>query len=260
MPARKLFVPLLLVAFAASFAWSQDSNRDFHWTGKLAPDNVIEIRNINGDIEAQAASGEEVEVNAEKRGPNADEVKIEVAKRPDGVVICAIYPNMRDEGNCEQSEHWHSHDSGEHAKVIFHVMVPADIRFSGKNVNGGVMAEDMGRVVHAVTVNGSVRVSTKSWAQASSVNGSVEVSMGKADWTDTLKIDSVNGSIHLSLPSDLNADIRFSSVNGRLESDFPLTVEGSLGGHKVSGRIGSGGRELRVSTVNGSVELRRNGV
>jgi DUF4097 and DUF4098 domain-containing protein YvlB len=89
------------------------------------------------------------------------------------------------------------------------------------------------------------------------VNGSIEATMGSADWTGDLQIKDVNGSIHLTLPGNLNSDVKFSSVNGRLSSDFPLTVEGSLGGRHMEGRIGSGGRELVVQTVNGSVELRK---
>jgi len=144
--------------------------------------------------------------------------------------------------------------------VRFTVRVPENVRFYAENVNGSVTAENMGRFVKASSVNGSVHVSTKSWAEISSVNGSLEARMGRSDWTGTLKAESVNGSINLELPSDTNADVNFKSVNGRLESDFPLTVQGSLGGHIVRGQIGNGGRELKVETVNGNVELRRHGM
>lgn len=96
----------------------------------------------------------------------------------------------------------------------------------------------------------------KSWVEASSVNGSVEARMGTADWTGTLKISTVNGSINLEMPSNLEADVRFQSVNGRLETQFPLTVSGSIGARKAEGRIGNGGRELVIHTVNGNVSLR----
>ena len=66
----------------------------------------------------------------------------------------------------------------------------------------------------------------------------------------------MNGSIELRMPSELNADVRFSTVNGRLESDFPLTMSGKFGGKHVEGRVGNGGRELVVDTVNGSLRLK----
>ena len=72
-----------------------------------------------------------------------------------------------------------------------------------------------------------------------------------------MHIKTVNGSITLEMPNDLNADVNFRSVNGRLNSDFPLTVQGSMGGRKLEGKIGSGGRQLVVETVNGSVDLKK---
>lgn len=246
-------IAVLLVVPVAG--WAQ-ADRNFHWSGKLAPDQIVEIKGVNGQIEAEAASGDEVEVTAEKSGPDADEVKIAAVPHAEGITICAIY--SRSGGECTPGKSWHVENvHGNRTKVSFHVRLPGNLRFSGYNINGDVTAENMGRVVHATTVNGSVRVSTKAWAEASSVNGSIDASMGSADWNGKLHIESVNGSIHLRLPDNLNSDVKFTSVNGRLNSDFPLTVEGSMGGRHVEGRIGSGGRELIVETVNGSVELRK---
>jgi hypothetical protein len=246
-----LAVSVLLIATA-----SAQSDRDFHWTGKLAPDNVVEIKGVNGQIEAETGSGDQVEVTAEKSGPDADDVNIVAVPSAEGITICAIYAKSRAE--CTPGKSWHVDNvHGDRTRVHFHVRMPSDLRFSGYNINGDVVAENIGRAVHATTVNGSVRVSTKAWAEASSVNGSIEASMGSADWSGKVQINSVNGSIHLTLPETFNSDVKFSSVNGKLHTDFPMTVEGSMGGRHVQGRIGNGGRELVVETVNGSVDLRK---
>lgn len=242
----------------AQVSWAQDQGRSFHWAGKLATDQVIEIRNLNGIIDAEPATRDEVEVSAEKSGPRADEVKIEVAKNSDGVTICPIYPGIS--GSCGSYE-WHSSNfHNDNTKVDFRIRVPRSVRFNAQNVNGSVNAEHMSKPVRASSVNGSVRVSTDAWAELSSVNGSIDCSMGSADWNGSLKIETVNGSIHLSLPSDTNADVKFRSVNGRLSSDFPLTVSGTLGGCSMTGKIGNGGRQLTLETVNGNVDLRRGGI
>jgi hypothetical protein len=249
-----------IVALAGAFLLiataSAQSDRDFHWTGKLAPDNVVEIKGVNGQIEAEAANVDQVEVTAEKSGPDADDVNIVAVPSAEGITICAIYAKSGAE--CKPGKSWHVDNvHGDRTRVHFHVRMPSDLRFSGYNINGDVVAENIGRVVHATTVNGSVRVSTKTWAEASSVNGSIEASMGSADWSGKVRIESVNGSIHLTLPETFNSDVKFSSVNGKLHTDFPMTVEGSMGGRHVEGRIGNGGRELVVETVNGSVDLRK---
>jgi len=255
--ARVLMVPAVLLL--AAFTVAQDTAHEFHWSGKLADNNVVEIKNINGWIDAEATGGDQVEVSAEKIGPEADQVKIQVVPSSDGVTICAIYP--RSSSSCEPGESWHVNNHGDRTKVNFTVRVPQNLRFSGQSINGEVKAQDMGRSVRATSVNGSVHVSTKSWAQAETVNGSIEVAMGSADWNGKLKIETVNGSISLKLPDDLSADVRFRSVNGNLNTDFPLTIQGSLGSmpgnHHAEGRIGSGGRELDVETVNGSVRLEK---
>lgn len=246
------------LAMLSAVAWSQQQNQtqgnEFHWKGKLAAEDVVIVKNVNGDIDAEPATGDEVEVTAEKSGPRANDVNIEVVQISDGVMICAIYPGWFQQ-HCKD---WHSSSVGsDKTKVHFTVKLPENLRFHGDNVNGNVTAERLGRFVHARSVNGSVRVSTKAWVEASTVNGSIDARMGSADWNGALSEESVNGSITLELPSDTSTEVSFASINGRMESDFVFTQSGKLTSHMMKGTIGSGGRELKVNTVNGSVTLKR---
>ena len=255
---RLLGIAALLTLAAVGLTQEQgtDNGREFHWTGRLSPDQVVVIKDINGDIDAAGSSGsDQVEVTAVKSGEGAEDVKIRVVKLNDGVEICALYPGFFNSENCESNSHFgNSHNN---AKVHFTVRMPRNLRFTGKNVNGGVEAEHMGRYVEASSVNGSIRLSTESWATASSVNGSIDARIGRAEWSGNLEFKTVNGSVKLELPANLNAELDFNSVNGRLDSDFPLTVQGSIGRHSVHGTVGSGGRSLEIKTVNGSGELRK---
>ena len=256
---------ILTVLFSLSvFTLAQDEGRDFHWTGKLSPDQIVEIKNLNGKIEARGdSSSDQVEVNAAKSGPDADLVKIEVVPSAEGVTICAIYPGgstKAKSGPCLPGEKWQVDSHNSKVKVNFIVHMPENLRFSATSINGSITADDMGRFVRADSVNGSVRVSTKQWAELSSVNGSLEARMGSAEWTGTLKMTTVNGSIDLKMPSEFNADVHFSSVNGHLDTDYPLSVSGSIGNHRVEGRVGNGGRKLILDTVNGSVHLKRDSI
>jgi DUF4097 and DUF4098 domain-containing protein YvlB len=247
---------LLGVAFSASVTMGQDQGREFHWSGRLRADQFVQIKNVNGNIDAEAGSGDQVEVTAEKSGPDADRVKIQAVTGSGGVIICAIYPGSS--GPC--SSGWHaSNVRGDETKVHFTVHVPKNLRFSGQSVNGDVTAKDMGRFVRGESVNGSVHVSTTAWAEAETVNGSIRVKMGSAAWSGTLTLKSVNGSLEVELPNDLSADISFKSLNGRISSDFPITIGGGFVGHTAQGRIGNGGRELSIETLNGSVELKKAG-
>jgi hypothetical protein len=268
MRTRRLHTVLFVAAAAmllVSAASAADQGREFHWSGKLSPDQLLEIKNINGDIDAKLASGDEAQVTAEKSGPQADQVKIEVVPSRDGVTICAVYPSgifgggssrSCESGGRERSNNVH----GDRTKVHFTVLVPRRVRFSGSNVNGNINADDLRGEVRANTVNGSVRVSTAEWAEVNTVNGSVHAAMGNAAWNGTLKIASVNGSVDLRMPDDLNAEVSFQSVNGTMSSDFPLAITNNWPvGHRAKGKVGNCGRQLAIQTVNGNVQLRKGG-
>jgi hypothetical protein len=253
---RLTLLALLGLGLSAAVAWGQDQGREFHWSGKLAADQLVQVKGVNGNIDAEAGGGDQIEVTAEKSGPDADRVKIEVVTGGDGVIICAIYPGSS--SSCSPS--WHANNvRGDDTKVHFAIRMPKNLRFSGQSVNGDVTAKAMGRFVRGQSVNGSVRISTSAWGEAETVNGSIRVKMGSADWTGTLTFKSVNGSVEVDLPDDLSADVRFKSLNGRITSDFPITISGGFVGQTAKGRVGNGGRELSIETVNGGVELKKAG-
>jgi hypothetical protein len=247
-------------AFAAAPAFEPQQN-DFHWREPLAAGRVIEIKGVNGNVEATPASGGEVEVVAVKRGrrSNPEEVRIEVVRHADGVTICAVYPTPegREPNTCQAGPNDRSHVQNNDVNVNFTVRVPAGVRFTGKTVNGRVEAEGLSADVEARTVNGGINVSTTGLARATTVNGSIRVSMGKADWSDELAFKTVNGGIDLSVPASLSAQVQAKTVNGDISTDFPITVTGTFSRRRLSGTVGAGGRELVLETVNGSVNLRR---
>ena len=51
--------------------------------------------------------------------------------------------------------------------------------------------------------------------------------------------------------------MRAETLNGHISTDFPITSQGTLSRRRLDGVIGGGGRELRLKTVNGNVEIRR---
>jgi DUF4097 and DUF4098 domain-containing protein YvlB len=142
-------------------------------------------------------------------------------------------------------------------QVNFTVYVPDGVAFIGRTVNGDVEALGLDGDVKVYTVNGGIDVSTNGLAEGTTVNGSITVSMDKADWDGTLDFTTVNGSVTLEMPADLSCDVSISTVNGHIASDYPLTVTGKFSPRSVKATIGDGGRKLVVKTVNGSVNLRR---
>jgi DUF4097 and DUF4098 domain-containing protein YvlB len=68
---------------------------------------------------------------------------------------------------------------------------------------------------------------------------------------------TVNGSVSIYVPARFDARFQFETVHGGIDSDFPLTITGKWGPRHASGTIGSGGRDIHASSVNGSIELRK---
>jgi hypothetical protein len=244
-----------------NIAVSVSAQADFQWTGRLGAGESIEIKGINGDVRAVLATGPDVEVTARRsaRRSNPGDVRIEVVPRTGGVTICAVYPDVpgREPNSCEPGGRGHSNTRDNDTVVEFTVRVPAGVAFIGRSVNGDVEADSLRGDAEAHSVNGSVKVSTTGRAMASSVNGSITASMGRADWPEGAKFTTVNGAVNLVLPANLNAVLRADTVNGSIVSDFPIAVSGTINRRRLEGTIGSGGPELRLSSVNGSITLRR---
>src|SRR5947208_10797364 len=257
---RSLVIAAVLCAAIAAGARAQD----FNWHGRIARGKRLEVKGVNGDVRAVAATGGgEAVVNAKKTAHRSDpdEVKIEVVQDSDGVTICAVYPTprrARHENTCEPGDGWHSSTENNDVKVDFEEQVPAGVEFNGQTVNGEMAAEGLEADVRASTVNGSVRVTTTGVAEASTVNGSVYAQLGRADWTNDLEFSTVNGGITLILPNGkLDTEVRTNTVNGDIETDWPLMISGRFSQRRPRGTIGAGGRGLSLSTVNGEIRLKK---
>jgi hypothetical protein len=248
-------VSLTMLAGAAQAA----AQTDFQWHNRLATGQTIEIKGINGDVRATASSSGEVEVTATRtaRRGNPADVRIEVVPHSGGVTICAVYPTVpgRQPNRCEPGGDGRSNTRDNDTVVHFDVRVPYGVGFVGRTVNGEINGESLQGDAAAYTVNGSVRLTTTGLAVASTVNGSVNVTMGRADWPNGASFKTVNGGITLTLPSIFDAELRADVLNGSITSDFPVAVTGQVSPRRLRGRIGNGGHELDLSTVNGSIKL-----
>ena len=265
-----LVLGLLLVPGALRPASAQD---DFRWSGSVSNGKVIEIKGVNGSIWAEPASGDQVEVVAQKQARKSDpaSVTIEVLQHDGGVTICAVYPtpaprqprsgrSASDDGPnvCRPGEEGRMNTRMNDVQVDFTVRVPRRVLFVGRTINGQIEARSLDERAEAYSVNGRITISSRGIVMAETVNGSIDATLGRADWTGTLDFRTVNGTITVSLPSDTSTNLRADTANGEVSSDFPMTITSlRRGSRRVAGTIGNGGRDLRLSTVNGQIRLRK---
>ena len=105
---------------------------DFTWRGAVSSGEFIEIKGVNGDVIAERATGQDVEVRAEKSARRSDpgDVRIEVVEHSGGVTLCAVYPSSRGrENSCEPGSGGRNSVRNNDVQVIFHVKVPAGVGF-----------------------------------------------------------------------------------------------------------------------------------
>ncbi|HSJ06455.1 MAG TPA: hypothetical protein VK936_07130 [Longimicrobiales bacterium] len=243
------------------FAGPLLGQEQFRWNGRVAQGGAIEIKGMNGGINAVAATGDEVRVQATKRGRRSDpaDVRIEVLQHSGGVTICAVYPTPGGEpaNECRPGSAGRSGVRNNDVQVEWNVEVPRGVNFIGRTVNGGIDGRGLPAGAEGRTVNGGVRLAAAGVVRASSVNGAVDVTMGRSDWTDRLELETVNGALTVRFTGALDADVSARTVNGAIETDYPLEVRGRFNSRNLTGVVGSGGRELALKTVNGAIRLVR---
>ena len=80
--------------------------------------------------------------------------------------------------------------------------------------------------------------------------------MARVDPNSRSRIAATNGTVRVTLPSDVAADVEASTVNGAVHCDFALS-NGHVSRRKVEGRIGQGGARFELRTVNGTANIDR---
>ena len=270
----RVFMAALLASGVASIAGAQSD--DFRWTGAIERGKAIELKGVNGDVHAEYTSGNQVEVVATKRARRSDpsQVAVQVVQENGNVTICAVYPtparrftsrnrssrNSRDryEGpnECRPGSAGHMDVDNNDVRVDFAVKVPAGVNFYAQTVNGDIDAPSLRSDSDVQTVNGRINLATTGLGSATTVNGAIVARLGSTNGNSPIEFRTVNGSITLSVPKGLNANLHAQTLNGSFESDFPVTIQSLRGrNRRISGTIGKGGRDLDLHTVNGTIRL-----
>lgn len=285
----------LVFALAALPVGAQQGRNDstFTWSKSLPANTTLTISNGNGPItvrEAPAGS-DRVEVRAVKnrrsRGSLQD-VAFDVHETANQVEICTLYD---DQASCRDRGGSHN----VRVSVEYTVLVPRSIRLKLGTGNGEIGIERAGADVSASTGNGRVTIgqtegrvtvatgsgdvqvdgangpvnvttgngrvfvaTAKGAVDATTGNGDIDVRIKALPVEGDMRFNSGSGSIRVMLPANYNGRIDATSGNGNLSSDFEISIVGRLDSHHIRGTIGSGGPLMRLSTGNGTIELRKN--
>jgi hypothetical protein len=221
---------------AVAPAAAVDEKADLDWRGDL---DELELATVEGDVKVTRAAGREARVRAFKSGPDADDVRIEVEERDGRVVVRARYPER----------------SNTDARVDFVVEVPDGIELEAAVVSGNVDVSGVDAKVAIESVNGNVATAGARDVAASTVNGSVLVILPAP--AKRAELEAVNGKLEVRLPATIGARLRASTLNGRIRSDFPMQHGGEIVGSHASAELGDGAADVKLSTVNGPIAIKK---
>lgn len=245
---------LLILALGAHAADHRGAlTEEFHQTYPLTPDGRIELDNINGDVHISSWDQNQVKVDAVKYADTKerlDEAKIEIDSRTDALSIRTKYPEH------DHNWNWGSHNNP--ASVEYTLTVPRTARLDEiKLINGSLDITGVNGEVNASCINGRLEAQNLAGrARLSTINGRLNAQFDQLAGP-SVDLNSVNGSVELTIPSDAKAEIEASTVSGGINNDFGLHVNHhQFVGHDLRGELGTGGTRIKLENVNGRIEIR----
>ena len=264
---------------------------DFQKTYDDAANRRITIGTLHGDIKLSGYDGKTIEISAEKKGADREQVIIEDVGFGNQIHLFARYlePARTD------------------ATVDFEIRVPKEIFLdasSGAKPQGGpfqrfpvakpgppgpqvpsispgsppggghasyaIYLKSSSGQITVSDVAGSIRVETGARdIELQNVDGRLYVSSGSGDIRGLLKqvsprgmmqFSSISGSILLQAPDNISAQVYIQSASGQVKTDFPLETKAMRygPGKFIQGKLGDGNQRLEIRSVSGAINFSKN--
>lgn len=251
----------------------------------------LTVRTFDGAIEVRSWDRNEVAVQIERRGPTPQEAEaLEVRTTQEGNRIVIEAQEPRDRRGL-------SFGSSQSPAVSFILRTPRQVTVDARSGDGSITVGGIAGVItirtgdgairgeglegriQAHTGDGSIRIRDVSGSvDADSGDGSIELlgrfdelrahsgdgsvrieaeegSAMKADWSVT----TGDGSIRVLVPGAFDAEVDARSGDGRVRANWADLERRDDNDERESfrGRLGKGGRTLRISSGDGSVNIDR---
>ncbi len=236
---------------------SPSAGADFRWQKKIEAPVQFELHNINGGLEAEAATDDTLSIVAVKTGKREDFARVRIVVREDGgtVVACALWPGQ---STCARDQKVTGGNGKVDVRVDFVVRLPAKVaQLEAETMNGSLTAANLAGRARLRTMNGHVNVVAAGSVDAQTMNGSVVAQVTASG--APVHLASKSGRVELTLPASANADVEASTLHGTISSAFGAVPPPPFPGmpNKAQFRVGAGGVRIALETLNGDVILRR---
>jgi len=287
---RRALILLLLPVLATAqrhrdgHSWRVEDNekidRSFNFSG--GDPHKLLVDNISGYVHVTGSAGSQIQISvarhngADSSAALADakrDVKLDISQQGNFVRLYVDGPFRTANGTNYRGDDFY----GYRVTFDYDIQVPFDTELVLKTVNDGTV--EVRKTTGDFTinaVNGGIDVSELSGSGAiRTVNGPVKAAFTRNP-SKPCGFHSVNGAVDVYFQPGLNADLDFRTVNGGIYSDFDVTARAStepgmtqnvngkvlyrVDRRNMAARAGSGGPELKFSSVNGAIRLHSKGL
>jgi DUF4097 and DUF4098 domain-containing protein YvlB len=273
MKRISIFTPLLLLSCA--IGWAQDADRVVVPARNTTRPRVVNASVLNGSITVKTYDGKEVIVEAGSGDGTRQRDRDRDRTAPDGLKRLDL-PG-RSGLEVEEEDNVITVHARTNGNPNITITVPVNTSLKLRGTNGGhITVDGVNGEIDVNNLNGGITLNNVSGSViAHSLNGSVKVTMNRVDAGKQLSFSTLNGSIDVSLPSDLKANLKLKADNGDIFTDFdvkfdagaskPITENntGQNGKFRVRfdktiyGTINGGGPEVSFQTFNGRISIRK---
>ncbi|HEX6650537.1 MAG TPA: DUF4097 family beta strand repeat-containing protein [Pyrinomonadaceae bacterium] len=233
----------------------EELREEFHQTYPLSPTGRVSLENINGGVQIKVWDRAALQVDAIKKAYRKDrlaEARIEVNATEENIRIKTEYPDENQTFRGGEGRYDNP------ATVEYTLTVPRKAMLESiEMVNGSIDIDGVEGNVKATSINGRVNArGLLAEARLSTINGPLNATFTQLEESKPISLNSVNGNLTLTIPSNANASIHAGTVHGDISTDFGLKVtHGEYVGHNMDGQIGTGGPKIKLANVNGAIRV-----
>jgi hypothetical protein len=226
---------------------------------------VVKASTMNSSITVKTYNGNDVIVETPegRRSPRQPE------RTPDGLRRLDLPPRGF---SVEEEDNVITVHTGVNGGPI-EITVPVNTSLQLRSLHGPIRVDGVHGDVEASCTNGGLELmNILGSIVADTTNGSIKASMDRVEPSKPISFSSTNGTIDVTLPADLKANLKMRSFNGSIWTDFevkltggqPATTPGGANGRyeirmdrTMYGSINGGGVEASFSTLNGRIMIRK---
>jgi DUF4097 and DUF4098 domain-containing protein YvlB len=260
MKSRGLAVFALMVlaivpgggAVARADSWGDDDSRysereEINQNYTLSAGASVEITDISGPVRVETSDGNTAEVHVVSSAPTREELaKRRVVVEQDGSALKIYTPPNRD-------HRWNN----VHVRQSVTVRIPISSSLTVTDVAGSVNVGRIDGTLHVSDIAGRLDVeSAGNSPHISDIAGPVTLRLSRLG-PEGIRLSDIAGRLELRIAGNVDADVSVDDIAGSVTVDMPnVTLLGKKAHDSFHGRIGSGGPQIAVTDIAGSVTIR----